>query len=57
MLTRCIWRVLYDEASQRWRVVSDTGTVLAEFAGEWQAWAWIDARSEARLRRLAEEAK
>ena len=52
-LTRCILRVLYDEASQRWRVVTDSGVVLAELTSEWQAWQFIDQRSEARLRREA----
>ena len=56
-MLRHVESVRYDEASQRWRVVSDTGTVLAELTSEWQAWAWIDRASEARLRRLAEGAK
>lgn len=54
---RRIERVLYDEPTSTWRVVSDTGAILAVFTSEWQAWQWIDQRSEARLRRLAEGTK
>ena len=36
--------VLQDEATARWRVVDDTGTVIAHgFATDAAAWAWFDA--------------
>jgi len=42
--------VQFDEASGLWRVVDDTGTIIAAgFASDVEAWRWHDARSEADL--------
>ena len=39
--------VQHDEASATWRVVDDSGNVIADgFATDAQAWQWADAHGE-----------